>query len=309
MLLPGIAFVIFISRLYWLMSNSSEHPEYTARFVIEFSIFTALVSFIVVYRLCGKAKPYLVIAGVMAAEVVILSLHSVVSLPFCEATGANAIFKQQDIAIARQAADQMPGFLATFWAYFTCAGLLEELEKMLPVFGLIWFARRSTRTDTRRWGVFEPLDAIVYASAAALAFIMLETFSSDASYVGSDIAKALTKSALEGRLTALFSFPTAILRTIDALAGHMAYSGYFAYFVGLGLLRPQHRERYWLGGLLATALIHGLYDATTGSTFMRTLSLAVTFFLLIAAILNGRKVSPTRDENFATRAYRQPRSS
>jgi RsiW-degrading membrane proteinase PrsW (M82 family) len=321
----------------------------------------------------------------MAAEAAILSLHPVLALPFCSATGANVTFAQEREAIRWRVAQEqaeragqgqgqgqggatprdsqdgsgpgsasgagagsdagpdkapdprgapkralhddasranpprapqgrqrneeppprptaMPGFLAMLWAYATCAGLLEELEKMLPVFGLIWAAASSRRTDSKRWGVHEPLDAIVYASAAALAFILIETFSTDSQYVGGAIASALDESAAAGRAVALLKFPLALLRVLDALSGHIAYSGYFAYFVGLGLLRPNHRERYWIGGWIAAAFFHGLYDATTMNAFMRTVSTAITFFLLIAAILNARKVSPTREENFATRA-------
>jgi RsiW-degrading membrane proteinase PrsW (M82 family) len=200
----------------------------------------------------------------------------------------------------------MPGFLALFWAYFTCAGLLEELEKMAPVFVIMAAAAYSVRPDKHRWGVFEPLDAIVYACAAASIFILVETFGADSRYVGGPITLAQKAAAL-GKIPApvaanfiLGLLPRSLIRTLDALTGHMAYSGYFAYFVGLGILRPQHRERLWLGGWVAAAVLHGFYDATTSNPVFTTISTFVAFFFLIAAILRARKTSPTRADNFAT---------
>ena len=70
---------------------------------------------------------------------------------------------------------ERPPFFSRLWAFILNAGLKEELEKMIPVFVLIWAASASRRPDSKRWGVFEPLDAIVYACAAATAFIIVDT--------------------------------------------------------------------------------------------------------------------------------------
>ena len=53
----------------------------------------------------------------------------------------------------------------------------------------------SRRADVNKWGVSEPLDAIVYASAAALAFILLETLFGN-SYVGAALQGAREKGTL-----------------------------------------------------------------------------------------------------------------
>jgi RsiW-degrading membrane proteinase PrsW (M82 family) len=361
LLLPGLAFALLVSRLSWLISQ--DDPEAMASFVVEFSLALVFVGFIVVYRLCGKVKPWMVIGGVMAAEVVIMACHPIFDPPFCSATGAEPIIfmtmhagevpagKPQPGAQAPGQAPggqpppgqapggqpppsgdgakrvnilnasvsvpagvvlipgvpiEKPGFLARFWAFGTCAGLREELEKMLPVFGLLWLARRSTRSDAKKWGVFEPLDAIVYACAAATAFIIVETFGGHG-YVGRVLDEARQNQHL--LLAAYTRFPQAILRSIDALTGHLAYSGYFAYFVGLGLMRPKQRERLWLGGWLVAALIHGFFDAVVdeGALLGPTLATFVAFFFLITVILNARKLSPTREENFATRALPRER--
>ncbi len=344
LLWPALAFALLVSRLSWLLSQKGD-SEALASFVTEFSVALVIVGFIVVYRLCGKIKPWTVIAGVMAAEVVIMACHPIFDPPFCIATGAAPILakvmpsgddgdkqpkpkgpgaqpprddrgqpsrdvpqlgpKRVDAAVQPDPAakpDDYPGFFSRLWAFFCCAGLREELEKMLPVFGLIFLARRSTNSDVKRWGVFEPLDAIVYACAAASAFIVIETFGVHG-YVGKVFVEARNKDLLN--VAAPLMFPLAVLRTIDALTGHLAYSGYFAYFVGLGLLRPAQRERLWIGGWLVAALIHGFFDsvADEGGLLAPTLATFVGFFFLITAIVNARKISPTREENFATRAF------
>jgi RsiW-degrading membrane proteinase PrsW (M82 family) len=190
-----------------------------------------------------------------------------------------------------------PGFFSLWYAFFFCAGLIEELEKMLPVLGLIWLTTASRRQDVKQWGVSEPLDAIVYAAAAALTFILFETLFGNG-YVGGQLQDAREAGRLI--IGALQSFPLAILRTVKGMAGHIAYSGYFAYFVGLGVMRPRHRERYWLGGWIGASLIHGLFNAASGA-FSSIVSV-LAFFFLLAVILKARQISPARDENFATRA-------
>jgi RsiW-degrading membrane proteinase PrsW (M82 family) len=210
---------------------------------------------------------------------------------------------------------ERPPFFSRLWAFTLNAGLKEELEKMIPVFLLIWAASASRRPDTKRWGVFEPLDAIVYACAAATAFIIVETLGGHG-YVGGIIESARNTLDVAHRdqkvmSAAFMTLPLAILRTLDSLTGHLAYSGYFAYFVGLGLLRVKQRERLWIGGWLVAGVIHGFYDAAATSgdaaTFAITLATFVAFFFLIAAILQARKLSPTREENFATRALPRER--
>jgi RsiW-degrading membrane proteinase PrsW (M82 family) len=339
---PGLIFAAFVARLLWLSGSTRSDPSAAASFLMELSGALVVVAFIFVYRLCGKRKPWAMILLVMALEMGFMAVHSVIGAPFCQATGALDIIRRESAALDAEApkppsqspegprapgggqpkqflsapgADEeedagpppeMPGFLALFWAYFTCAGLLEELEKMAPVFVIMAAAAYSVRPDKHRWGVFEPLDAIVYACAAASIFILVETFGADSRYVGGPITLAQKAAAL-GKIPApvaanfiLGLLPRSLIRTLDALTGHMAYSGYFAYFVGLGILRPQHRERLWLGGWVAAAVLHGFYDATTSNPVFTTISTFVAFFFLIAAILRARKTSPTRADNFAT---------
>jgi RsiW-degrading membrane proteinase PrsW (M82 family) len=86
------------------------------------------------------------------------------------------------------------------------------------------------------------------------------------------------------------------------VAGHMAYSGYLGYFIGLSALR---RRKSWLilgVGYLTAAGLHALWN--TAGEFSPVLLLIVgllSYAFLTAAILKARELSPTRSQNFATR--------
>ena len=192
-----------------------------------------------------------------------------------------------------------PGFLSLWWAYFCCAGLIEELEKMLPVFALIWITASSRRADVKQVGRDRTArrDRLRLRRRAGV-------------HPGRNAVRQFLRRrraagrAREGHAgdAGVLSFPLAIMRTVKGMAGHIAYSGYFAYFVGLGLMRPRHRERYWIGGWIGASIVHGLFNASPGS--VSSLVSVTAFFLLLAVILKARQISPARDENFATRAVR-----
>ena len=61
--------------------------------------------------------------------------------------------------------------------------------------------------------------------------------------------------------------------------------------------------------LLGAAALHGASNAVTGTGIMGLLLLVklVTISFLVTAILNARKISPTRAENFATVALTRAR--
>ena len=107
-------------------------------------------------------------------------------------------------------------------------------------------------------------------------------------------------------LSVLVGLQLGIARTLESLPGHLAFSGYFGYFVGLGLLRPLERTRLWLGGWVVSSLIHGFGNAVDVRWISVVISLTALIFL-IAVIINARKLSPTRSQNFATLALTRAR--
>lgn len=92
-------------------------------------------------------------------------------------------------------------------------------------------------------------------------------------------------------------------RILGNISGHMAYSGYFGYFIGLAALKnkPVQQAQVIGIGFVTAALIHGLWDTVSDySPIFLVLIGVLAFAFLMAAILKARKLSPSRNQNFAT---------
>jgi len=89
-----------------------------------------------------------------------------------------------------------------------------------------------------------------------------------------------------------------IPRIFSSVGGHVAWSGYFGYFIGLGMLR---KRQFWLFvaiGYASAALCHGLWNSVTvyGTPFLIMAS-SVAYLLYMAAILRARLISPSNLRN------------
>jgi len=87
--------------------------------------------------------------------------------------------------------------------------------------------------------------------------------------------------------------PGLIVRSIDLATGHMAYSGYFGYFIGLSVLRPHKRWQILGIGLVSASIPHALWDSLD-SIPLQVLVAAGSYAILAAAILKAREMSPNR---------------
>ncbi len=85
----------------------------------------------------------------------------------------------------------------------------------------------------------------------------------------------------------------------------MAYSGYLGYFIGLSVLKPKKGWTILGVGYLTAATLHAMWDATATSFGALALVLVgvLSYAFLAAAILKARALSPTRQQNFATRFF------
>ncbi len=138
---------------------------------------------------------------------------------------------------------------------FLVVGLGEELFKSLAVY----FSIRKSKYFS------EPMDGIIYSIATAIGFSVVENI--------------LYISA--------FGLIVAPLRGTIATLAHIAFSGFFGYYLG----------RYWfltrskidlLWGLILASLLHGLYDflliTRLASPFVLVLVILAFHFLLLKAI-------------------------
>ena len=272
-LLPGIATSIFIVILFF-SSNSGNFNILLGTYIIT-------LAYYFIYRLCGKSKPWWLLFGVAFIQILIL-LSPILVLFIIVFRGI------------------LPGgitqtnFASAFIANFFGAGLMEELIKALPAFGLIWLSSKFKSPWREKIGIWEPLDGILILAAAGAGFTFIET-------LGQYVPMIIDKG---GELVGL---QLLIARTLASITGHMAYSGYFGYFIGLSMLKPSRRWLLLLIGWLTASVLHGLWNAAAAispNPWIAYSSLALAgvlgYLFLIGAILKARQLSPTRAVNFAT---------
>ncbi len=228
--------------------------------------------FYALYQLCGKAKPWYVLAGATLITMAVMKspLWDLLYLLFYGITGN----------VHGGEPDSLPQLLVL---RIVSTGGVEELVKILPVL-LFWAVGRKVS----KLSVTEPLDGILFAMASALGFVFVETLGQ---YADNAVKAAGQTAGLE----------LVIVRILWAFKGHLAYSGYFGYFVGLAALKPKHAVKLLLIGYACAAVMHGLWDSFANGGILAQLILGVIFYaLLIAGVLKAREISPTRQQNFAT---------
>ncbi len=250
-----------------------------------------------VYLLCGKPKPWWVLIGSSVFTAVIL-LSPVLSL---------FIFIFRVILPGNIPNDiNSITFPELFIRFFFGAGLLEELLKALPIIAFYLLGKRLASPGRERIGVWEPLDGILVGSASAVGFTLVETLGQ---YVPGTIARVAHTMGVDAGLRA--GLQLLIPRILGEVAGHMAWSGWFGYCIGLSVLKPRQAWRILTIGYLSAAGLHALWNTSAGlasslGIFVLGLLLLIgglSYALLVAAILKARTLSPTRSQNFATRFF------
>jgi RsiW-degrading membrane proteinase PrsW (M82 family) len=281
-LIPGVLTVIFVV----LMFATVGRPE-TAYFnQILVAIYLAGAAYYFIYQLCGKRKPWWAILGVAIASVLIL-LSPILPLFIF-------VFRGLLPGQIPLTADSV-SFPMLLMRMFFGAGLMEELLKALPVLCTYIIGRRLQSPWRERIGIAEPLDGILLGTASAMSFTLVETLRQYVPEITRNVAN-------QGGVGELVGFQLLIPRILGSIAGHMAYSGYFGYFIGLSALKSRKRWRILGTGYLSAAVLHALWNATgLLSSLLLIVVGVVSYAFLTAAILKARVLSPTRSQNFATR--------
>jgi RsiW-degrading membrane proteinase PrsW (M82 family) len=283
-LLPGVLTVVAVVLMFATIGNF-------LLFAALLAVYLAGAAFSVVYHLCGKSKSWwmLLLSGLFTAGILLTPVFS----------GFVVVFREWLPGNIENAANS---FVPQLVAHFFGAGLLEELLKALPI-GIMWLVGRFCSAHWRdRLGVQEPLDGILIGTASAVGFTLLETMGQ---YVPNLVREVLA-SGDEG--AAYFvGLQLLIPRILGSIAGHLAYSGYFGYFIGLAVLKPKAWLLVCSIGYLTSSALHAFWNASASLNLWVSAVVGVlSYTFLAAAILKARLLSPSRSQNFATRLTPRP---
>jgi RsiW-degrading membrane proteinase PrsW (M82 family) len=281
-LVPGILTVIFVVLMFATVGRPQANQVIVATYI-------AFAAYYFVYQLCGKQKPWWVLMGAAIGTIAIL-LSPLLDL---------FIFVFRGILPGSLPSPQeSTTFTELLVRMFFGAGLMEELLKALPVLGAFALGRMLSSPWRERIGVWEPLDGILLGTASAVGFTLLETLGQ---YVP-DITQNVTQQVGIGAAGQLAGLQLLIPRILGSVAGHMAYSGYLGYFIGLAVLKPSRSWQILSIGYLSASALHALWNATGSINALLLVVVGVlSYAFLMAAILKARALSPTRSQNFATR--------
>lgn len=269
-LLPGITTVGFVVMMFAFLGQ-------TQLFNLTISLYISLAAYYFVYQLCGKKKPWWIILG--AALVTVFILRSPILNIFLW------FFYQ---VLPGATPKGQVSFISVLIAMFFGAGLMEELIKSLPVF-ILWFVGLWRGKKWRsRVGISEPLDGILIGAASAIGFTLTETLGL---YVP-NIVQSITTQAGSTEIAELTGLQLLIPRVLGSVAGHMAYSGYFGYFIGLSIMKPSLRWQILTIGYLSSAFLHALWNTSALVSFwLLAIVGGISYAFLVAAILKAHSFS------------------
>ena len=285
-LVPGIITVVLVVLLFFVKG---------LLYQLLLGAYLATAAFYFIYQLCGKPKPWWVLTTAAIITPVLL----------CSPVLTIFIFVFRGILPGNIPNDiSSISFPELFVRFFFGAGLLEELLKALPIFVFYFIGKKISSPKRERVGVWEPLDGILLGAASAVGFTLFETLGQ---YVPGTIA-AHTAKHMGEEAGLLAGLQLLIPRILGEVAGHMAWSGWFGYCIGLSVLRPRQAWRILTIGYFSAALLHSLWDSSVGlansmGIFVLGLLMLIgglSYALLAAAIVKARALSPTRAQNFAT---------
>jgi RsiW-degrading membrane proteinase PrsW (M82 family) len=289
---------------------------YTSNFLIMLAIFLTMVSLYFIYRMIGKNKSWYILLGSAGFTAYYLWLFRVDHYFIW-------MYEFFHMHLAGGEPDSNAPFVQLFIQHFLGTGFFEEIVKALPIFALVIAGSYMTPEMKTKIGIEEPLDGILIGAASGGGFAIMETL---LQYVPQDLVNrwieiGLAFRGIAGRQNidnALASMrfddlrvllklgsdvlgtapgiKSLIIRSIDESFGHMAYAGYFGYFIGLSVIKPEQRWKILMIGLVSASIPHALWDTVLSmDTVPLEAAIALlSYAVLAAAVLKAREISPNR---------------
>jgi RsiW-degrading membrane proteinase PrsW (M82 family) len=308
--IPAAAtFITYIALLYFenrtstalemLLNQQSAVTVYvnaTIHFGIAIGFYIGFLIFYLMMTSTERQKPWWIVGAVALATAIIISspLWKLIDQPFIALLGGS-----------RFGGDTVTPL--TVFASIVQIGLPEELSKAIPLLILAWLTTRLSPALAAKIGLRNPLDGIVFAMASALGFTFVETFTEYAPKVYRDVLTIAPHSAAILGFASTHSLQVLIERIVQSLAGHLGFSGYFGYMIGLAIVNPKYRWQYLLVGWAGAAVLHGLWDAIgVQSLTLSAIFAALTIVMLIGAIRRARRFEGLSVPLAAVRRGAQP---
>ncbi len=289
---------------------------YTSNFLIMLAVFLTMVSLYFIYRMIGKNKSWYILLGSAGFTAYYLWLFKVDHYFVW-------MYEFFHLHLAGGEPNDNAPFIQLFIQHFLGTGFFEETVKALPIFALVGAARFMTPEVRAKIGVEEPLDGILIGAASGGGFAVMETLLQFVpqnlvntwttvalafrGVVGSQYTEAAMDKMNFDQLRALIQqgynllgtapgIKSLIIRSIDLSFGHMAYAGYFGYFIGLSVIKPEQRWKILLIGLVSASIPHALWDTVVSmDTVPLEAAIALlSYAVLAAAVLKAREISPNR---------------
>jgi RsiW-degrading membrane proteinase PrsW (M82 family) len=157
----------------------------------------------------------------------------------------NSAFSGVFMQFATPDAAPLVAFLAPALYFFLVVGPVEETVKWLAI---RLYAYRSDRFDA-------VVDGAVYGAVAGLGFATIE----NAIYIAREVV-TISQIANEGVAESI-ALQTAAVRTL-AGPGHVIYSAFAGYYLGLAKFNPENRGPIVVKGLVVASVIHATYNTS-----------------------------------------------
>lgn len=246
-LLISVAFVLFLAQIVVAGSLVVEEPLLALLTVG--SVLPALaVAVYIWYRDPTRREPFVLLAVTFVLSMLFASFAAIVNSTFIPAF-------------------EMLGILGLTAFFFLVVGPIEEFVK--------WLAIRiyAYKSDAFR----TVIDGVVYGAVAGVGFAAIENLVYIALVYLETVPAGLTQTEYATVVAGQRAF---------AGPGHVIFSAWAGFYLGLAKFNPEHRAPIVVKGLLIAAFIHALYN-TMVTVLPLVISLSVGGLLVAIVLYHG----------------------